>query len=547
MKKRIFSAVLACATAAALSLGAHATAASTAKPDTEAVQEAEIEYIRADLEETYIKSYDLYEQVLYGQIVFYTNVGNGEIVSTPVTIELPAELEATFERDGEEIKLVNNAEISEIGSYSLTVIAKGEDILGGKEHERYYGLFRFRIMEEAGDASDDYDDEKMSEGEGDYDDEHVIHVGDLTEEDGDEDHSAPSDGYLVPDTPDDTEDRVTSDTSETSESTESDDPWADDGNETSQPESEPDDGNSDDDPSASDGGDTAADDDGASDTDAEDGSEDADAEEETAPEGDTNLIRATTDEDNVKLVTRAKTEIFTNIPPNMKTTGKVTFSTSADVQYKLYRNGKHLDTYKFKDELTEVGSYQLFIYDGSGTLPAEFDFEITPRYVTGITSYEVPNGCTIDKVLFEGNLIRSERTSVEVGSEGTYTVDVVYGMYTRTETFILDNTAPDVGFKGVKNGKSPGGPVEIRLKSDDIDSYEVFLDGEKIKVKKLTLTEPGEYVVKVYDRAGNVTEKTFIIEFRMNEMGVIVIVLLCGIVVAGVVFFIRCKTKFIVR
>lgn len=544
MKKRIFSAVLACATAAALSLGAHATAASTAKPETEAVQEVELEYIHTDIEETYIKKYDLYEQVMYGQIVFYTNVGNGEIVSTPVTIELPAELEATFERDGEEIKLVNNAEISEIGSYSLTVIANGEDILGGKEHERYYGLFRFRIMEDDGSYSDDYDDEKDSEGNYEGEADNVIHVGELTEDDEDETSEDLSGGYLVPDTPDEPID------TESSESTESDDPWANDDYAPSQPESEPDDGASDDEPSASDGGDTDtdADDGGSDDTDADEDASDADAEEEEqAPEGDTSLIRATTDAKSIKLVTRAKTEIFTNIPPNMKTTGTVTFSTAADVQYKLYRNGKHLDTYRFANELTEVGSYQLFIYDGSGTLPAEFDFEITPRYVSGITSYEVPNGCTIDKVLFEGNLIRSEKTSAEVGSEGTYTVDMLFGTYKITETFILDNTAPDVGFKGVKNGKSPGGPVEIRLKSDDIDSYEVYLDGEKIKVKKLTLTEPGEYVVKVYDRAGNVTEKNFIIEFRMNEMGVIVIVLLCGLVVAGIVFFIRCKTKFIVR
>lgn len=536
MKKRIFSAALACVMAAALSVGAHATAASTAKPDTSAAQEEEIEYIRADLEETYIKSYDLYEQVMYGQIVFYTNVGNGEIISKPVTIELPAELEATLERDGKEIKFTNNAEISQLGSYSLTVIAKGKDILGGKENERYYGLFRFRIMENDGSYSDDYDDEKDSEGNYEGEADNVIHVGELTEDDEDETSEDLSGGYLVPDTPDEPID------TESSESTESDDPWANDDYAPSQPENEPDDG----DESVPDGGDTDAD--GGSDAaPEEDGDEDADAkEEEKAPEGDKSLIRTTTDEKNVKLVTRAKTEIFTNIPPDMKTTGAVTFSTAADVQYKLYRDGKQIENYRFTDELSEVGSYQLFIYDGSGTLPAEFDFEITPRYVAGVTSYEVPSGCTIDKALFEGNIIRSNMTSVDLGSEGTYTVDVMYGSYKRTESFVLDNTPPDVGCKGVKNGTSPGGPVELKMKSDDIDTYEVFLNGEKIK-KSLTLTEPGEYVVKIYDRAGNVTEKSFIIEFRMNEMGIIVIVLLCGIVVAGVVFFIRCKTKFIVR
>lgn len=532
MKKRIFSAVLACATAAALSLGAHATTASTAKPDSEAVQEVELNYIHTDIEENYIKRYNLYEQVMYGQIVFYTNISNGDIVSKGVKVELPAELETIFERDGKEIEFVNNEEITEIGSYSLTVIAKGEDILGGKENDRYYGLFRFRILEDDGYSVDP--DEDYTEGD-------TIHIEDLGGEETDV-----SEGPVTDDTyeaPDDAVPSESEESTESIESTESDDPWADDSAEDSQPDEKPDDEPADDTESGADsGGDAGSDDPDGGDDDnaaAEDDSE--------APEGDRSLIRAVGTDDGIKLVTKAKTEFFTNIPPDMKTTGDVTISTAADVQYKLYRNGKLVEDYDLRDEISKEGSYQFFVYDGSGTYPAEFDFEIGRRYVAGLTKYEAAKGVRIINALYEGNKIRSTPFAVELGNDGTYTIEMSYGDHEWKETFVLDNTLPDVGFKGVKGGRSPGGPVEIRLKSDDIESYEVYLDGKKIKVKKLTLTEPGEYVVKVYDRAGNLTEKNFIIEYRMNEMGIIVIVLLCAIVVAGVVFFIRCKKKFIVR
>lgn len=512
MKKRILSAALACVMAAALSIGAHAANSSETQQ-----AEPQLNYIHTDIEENYIKSYGLYEQVMYGQIVFYTNISNGDITDEAVIIELPDELETIFERDGKEIEFTNNAEITELGSYSLTVIANGENILGGSANDRYYSLFRFRIME----AAEPDVDEGIDVGEWEDETEEAINtvppmdITEPTEEASDQPTTDVTDELItVPD-------QIVE---EPVESSEADDPWEDtDGSK----------------PASTTAGGTESS--GTADSGADP------AEPTEAPKGDTSLIKTATDEDNIRLVTRAKTEIFTNIPPSMKTTGKVTFSTSADVQYKLFRNGVQVESYVMANEISEVGKYQLFIYDGSGTLPAEYDFEITERYVTGVTMYEVPNGCTVEQALYEGNLIRSEAASVNVGSEGTYSIDVKYGSYVFTETFVLDNTAPEFLLGGVEEGISHGGPVTIEFVSDDIESYELFFNGKPAEVKRLSITEPGEYIVRVYDHAGNMSEQSFTLEYKMNEMGILVIVLLGAIVVAGVVFFIRSKTKFIVR
>lgn len=498
MIKKVIGIIFACVVASVLSLVAYAAS-------SEAQEEPMLNYIYTDIEENYVSDYRLYEQVMYGQIVFYTNISNGDITSDPVVIELPANVETIFVHDGTEIAFTNNAEITKIGSYSLTVIANGEDILGGSESDRYYGLFRFRIMESSAIVPPDPG----------------IDVNDWEEE---EEFVAPPFTEEVNAEPE-TEAAETSETAEPDHtetvSTEQEPPS--DGV-ASQPAST----------TAVSGGTTAS------------GTEMTQPTEEV-PLGDTTLISEAPTDTNIRLTTKAGTEIYTNIPRDMRTSGKVTFSFTTDVQYKLYCNGSYISGYLPTDSIVEKGKYQLFIYDGSGTLPAEFDFEITGRYVSGITEYTIPIGCKVDRALYEGNMIRSNINSVDLGSEGTYSVDIVYGAYSFTETFILDNTAPVFGFDRVVDGIAEGGTVSILFESEDVDAYEIYKDGVLITVKKLTLSEPGVYTVKVFDQAGNVSEQTFELLYKMNGMAVVVIILLIAIITAVIVFFVMSRKRFIIR
>ncbi len=499
MIKKVIGIIFACVVAAVLSLVVYAES-------SEAQEEPKLNYIYTDVEENYVSDYRLYEQVMYGQIVFYTNISNGDITSDAVVIELPANVETVFVRDGTEITFTNNAEITKIGSYSLTIIANGEDILGGSENDRYYGLFRFRIMESSAIVPPDPG----------------IDVNDWEEE---EEFVAPP---FTAEADVDPTIEAAAETSETAEpdqtetvSTEQEPPSDD---RASQPAST----------TAVSGGTTAS---GTETTQPTEG----------VPLGDTALISETPTDTNIRLTTKAGTEIYTNIPRNMQTSGKVTFSFTTDVQYKLYCNGSYISGYLPTDSIVEKGKYQLFIYDGSGTLPAEFDFEITGRYVSGITKYTIPIGCKVERALYEGNMIRSNIDSVDLGSEGTYSIDIVYGAYSFTETFILDNTAPVFGFDRVVDGIAEGGTVSILFESEDIDSYEIYKDGVLITVKKLMLSEPGVYTIKVFDQAGNVSDQTFELLYKMNEMAVVVMILLIAIITAVVVFFVMSRKRFIIR
>lgn len=516
MKRKFACAAMACLTAAALSLPAYASpsaSSGTASAGTSASEEAQLNYIHTDLEESYISSYGLYEQVMYGQIVFYTNVKNGSVTPNAVVVELPTELETIFTRDGEELTFTNKAEISEVGAYSLTVIAKGEDILGGAKNDRYYSLFRFRIMEQpSADAGASIEIPEW----GNYDD------ADTSDDNSDvsgDDSDISGDNSDVP--------GENSDSSEDNSDENAGDSPADSGSDGS--------GNS-----GSDGsGNSGSDDSGNSGSDGS-GNSDGDGSESTGSSG----ITQEATEDCILVTTEAGSQIHSSIPADAKTSGAVKLSVVSNVQYELYRDGEQLIKPKLSN-ITNEGKYSLRIYDAE--TPARFEFEITSQYISKLEEYTVPEGCEITSALYEGNPIRAGKTSVQLGSDGAYSFKVEFGEYSYTDTITLDNTPPEFGFDRVEDGVAAGGTVTVILQSDDIAGYQIYLDGEPMAKQKLTMSEPGEYTVCVYDRAGNVSQQSFELEYRMDAMAIVVIIILVGIVIAGVVFFLVSRRKFIIR
>lgn len=498
MNRKFASAAMACFTAAALSLSAYASpseAGGAASAETSASQQAQLNYIHTDLEESYISSYGLYEQVMYGQIVFYTNIENGGVTSDSVVVELPAELETTFTRDGEELTFTNKAEISEVGAYSLTVIAKGENILGGAKNDRYYSLFRFRIMEQSAD-----DDTSIEIPEwGNYDD--ADNLDDSSDASGDDFIDAGDNSTVSDDNSDYTDDGLTSE--DNSDNSAVDLP-ADSGS---------------------------------------DGTGNGGSGDGSASTGSSGITQEGL-EDCILVTTEAGSQIHSSVPAGAKTSDTVKISVVSNVQYELYRDGELLSKPKLS-KITNEGKYSLLIYDAE--TPAQFDFEITSQYISKLEEYTVPNGCEITSALYEGNPIRAGKTSVQLGSDGAYSFKVEFGEYSYTDAITLDNTPPEFGFDRVEDGVAAGGTVTVILQSDDIAGYQIYLDGELMAKQKLTVSEPGEYTVYVYDRAGNISQQSFELEYRMDAMAIVVIIILVGIVIAGVVFFLVSRRKFIIR
>lgn len=175
MLKKILAAALACAVLGTTPLAASAASADNSSASSED-NNSEIEYIYSEIVERNIPSYGLYEEIIANQVVFYSNVKNGDVIEYAVQLELPENISVSVEKDGKKVNYAAGAPFEEAGRYTLTLMVEGKDLLGGKENEVFYGLFRFWIMDNSesnpdGDSSDDSDfsDDSSSDESGESD------------------------------------------------------------------------------------------------------------------------------------------------------------------------------------------------------------------------------------------------------------------------------------------------------------------------------------------------------------------------------------------
>lgn len=480
MFKRFLAASLACAVLGTVSLTAYASSAEHSTAKTEK-KESETEFIYSEIVEKKIASFDLYEEILANQIIFYSNVSNGNIIDAPVELDLPDTVDVSVEKDGKAIEYKTGENFSKPGKYTLKLMVKGSDLLGGNENEVYYGVFSFWIVEQTeSESNDDY-----------YDSE----TPDQYYESGEADTS--------------NESTAESEDIGSSESTES----------------------------------------GEADTSTTEESE-PDGEDQGTPLPATDMGRALTQyvmSDKIRVVTDNGTEFFCNIPAGMTTTNSVQLELPENTMYKIMKDGAEKADINIGKPISSRGKYTLVITDGDSANPSEFSFTIIGKYTNSITKYTVPDGCIINKALYNDSEIRANGTFADLGEDGVYNFDVFCGDYYLVESFTLDRIPPEFAVNGIDDeGKANGGTVFIEILSDDYDDYSVTLDGKPYK-KTLELTEPGKYTVTFYDKAGNTTTQSFEIIYRMDGMAILAVTLGGALIVAGIVFFIITRRKFTIR
>lgn len=108
---------------------------------------------------------------------------------------------------------------------------------------------------------------------------------------------------------------------------------------------------------------------------------------------------------------------------------------------------------------------------------------------------------------FSINGIRYNAAKLQVSQTGKYTVTAVdANNNTTTIQFRIDTKKPKI--KGLKTGRIPKKGITLRF-SDNVGVKSVTVNGKKVNKKKVTLKKKGRYVVKVTDKAGNVTKAKF--------------------------------------
>ncbi len=499
MLRRFLASAVACAVFVATSLSAFsASVNSSPLESTQPVESApEIEYIYSDISEN-MMAYGIYEEIFANQIVFYSNVANGSITNKPVMLDLPKTVKVSMEKDGENLDYTYGKEISVPGRYVLTFKVNGADLMGGSQGNIYYSLFRFWIVQEASNT------DNSSGNSGNYENSTVSPTPDVSETSEIPDNSDMLENPDTSENPDNPENTDASDNQDNPDDT--DNPSGETGEEIFVGEIEI--------PYAT---------------------------------GSARLLRQYAASTRIHVVTERGVEFFTNIPAGMYTTNGVEFTFLDSVTSKLIKDGVEVQ-YRAGTKIQEKGEYTLQIFDGGTENPASFSFTIIGSAVNSMIRYSVPEGCKIESGSFNGIDIRTPENNIELGAEGKYAFRIACGNYTFDEAFTLDNVPPEFLLIGVdENGEAHNGKVTIELVSEDIDYFEVVLNGEMLTKKSVEITEPGEYTITVYDKAGNTGVRTFELFYRMDVMAVITVILLVAALIAGVVFFIMTRRKFVIR
>lgn len=448
------------------------------KPDSkpESEEEVKINYVNMKIAETYNYEYDLYEEVMNNRFVFYSTVSNGGITDESVSIELPKNVTCKMEKDGEEVPFESLMTIDEIGSYALNLFVDSEDVYGAEENTVYFGLFRFKITEP-----------KATEAETEYiiPEESIPHIS----EENSGEQAVPEEittttALTFPPF------IATEPVSETTEQTSVSWQTTSAVTTTAPPKTE---------------------------------------ENLDKPKGSKNLIEETVSETSgFDVKTKNGAEFNSNIPCGMMTPEKVTLKFSTNTVTKVYKDGEEIQS---SQSYSEAGKYEVYIFDGSSELLPLYTFEIVPALTNEMESYEVPSGCLIVFATLDGKQIATDVESVKTDKDGKYSFIVTKNGYSATVEITKDATPPEISVYGVnEKNVATEDRVEIEIVTEDMKNYTVTRNGESYAARSLSFTEDGKYVVEIFDEAGNKAEAQFEIPYKMNAMGVIIIILIVGLV-----------------
>ncbi|MEG2087621.1 MAG: hypothetical protein RR022_05420 [Angelakisella sp.] len=250
------------------------------------------------------------------------------------------------------------------------------------------------------------------------------------------------------------------------------------------------------------------------------------------------------------------TKFYTSIPNGAVVNGPVYFSFASPLDIELLHNGQPVD-YLAGAPIEEHGVYRMTLKESSVSyltnttaIPA-FSFRILAKPVRDTRFYYPPEGFTIDKVTLDGADFPSKATPLRLTTDGSYEISMtsVSGDAPAiTVKLVRDTVAPVFTLVGVENGRSTGTAVTVEYSSDDLERVELLDGGKTIEgFAGYTITDPGDYTLKVLDKAGNVSSAKFVLTYRLNVSAILAVLLVVLLAAAGVVFFLHTKKDILVR
>lgn len=469
--------------------------------------------------EKYHSDYDLYEHSIDGKYFIYSNVSNGGITDRPVYVEIPVDVFCTAEKDGVPMDYVSGQMLSARGTYVMRLTAVYDKNVPLSQQEEYRTVFRFRIDEKRQDASG-----AVSGAAGAL----TRQIDGLTGSDtaGILNQIASESGLAGDDIAAALADQLFSESGKVKEAGEG----SLDGMQTEA-------GNTDETQESALGQDEDSGQEGSGQ--GEDSSREGSGQESDSGQEDreaSGRSQVYLEDEKMYLVTLENGFTFrSSVPEGMLINQSVAIY-PGEGEYTLYRGEEEVSLNE-RQETAEYGSYRLVSGD------YEFTFEINNTYVNRDT-FTAPKGTRIFTASFNGDTLDTgEGTLLTMETDGSYLVTLKgdYGEILEVE-LNRDTEPPAVEVR------IEGQTAQISYASKDLASVTLSKNGgEPREFNGFTITETGNYILTVTDRAGNQTLKEFSLRYKINMYGVVAIAAVVTAAAAGAVILIRKKRNLTVR
>lgn len=201
--------------------------------------------------------------------------------------------------------------------------------------------------------------------------------------------------------------------------------------------------------------------------------------------------------------------------------------------------------------LNTPGSYLVSLREGSSTRRM-LGFTLVGSRTNSIHTLQAPDGFFVSSATRDGENVYSGRYSVDMEQEGEYSVTLncmATGLSYTLDTTV-DRTPPELTFKGKMDENNRMRSALFFSGLEEGDTIVLVSNGEEVRPELNgdgtgAIYDPGNYVMKVYDYAGNSTEYRFtiLIYFNASSWAFIALVLLIVAVIIGYLIFQRRRLK----
>jgi len=227
----------------------------------------------------------------------------------------------------------------------------------------------------------------------------------------------------------------------------------------------------------------------------------------------------------------------------MVVTQPVSIKLGTSVKIEIYRNGILYEPEDLSN-INETGSYVVMKPNMGETI---LSFRIVSQTTCALDMYKVPDIFFIASATRDGVIVPVSGNDIDLTVDGKYEISYTAKKSNLTYNLdiVVDHQAPELEIIGVDEDGIARGPVsfgEMEIRS----SIQVLRDGTDVtsQIRK-EYKDPGKYVVKYADEAGNVSIYYFTIEIFFNLSAWMFVVIAIGIValVVGYMIYSRKHTR----